>query len=116
MKWLLVKVAMRQGGSPFCSLMRNIIADSFVLCADVVGWRAVMEKVDKGCSEFCITVGTATRTVGVLMLSRLNALAVNLNHPSGHLWLYAGLIGFDHPCWLKADLVACANPSSSSWV
>ena len=88
----------------------------FVLCADVVGWWAVMEKVDKGCSEFCITVGTATRTVGVLMQSRLNALAVNLNHPSGHLWLYAGLIGFDNPCWLKADLVACVNPSSSSWV
>jgi len=29
-------------------------------------WRAVMEEVDKGCSEFCVTVGTATRTAGIL--------------------------------------------------
>ena len=26
-----------------------------------------MEEVDKGGSEFCVTVGTATRTAGILM-------------------------------------------------
>ena len=41
-------------------------------------WRAVVEEVDKGCSEFCITVGTVTRTAGILIHSRLKALAVNL--------------------------------------
>ena len=30
-------------------------------------WRAIMEEVDKGCSKFCITVGTATRTAGILI-------------------------------------------------
>jgi len=25
-------------------------------------WQAVMEEVDKGCSEVCVTVGTVTRT------------------------------------------------------
>ena len=29
-------------------------------------WRAVMEAVAKGCSEFCVTVGTATRTANPL--------------------------------------------------
>jgi len=24
-------------------------------------WRAIMEEVHKGCSELCVTVGTATR-------------------------------------------------------
>jgi len=51
-----------------------------------------MEEVDKVCSEFCITVGTVTRTASVLIHSRLKALAVNLNWPSGRLWLYAGLV------------------------
>jgi len=41
-----------------------------------------MEEVDKGCNEFCITVGTATRTAGILIHSWLKALAVNF---SGHL-------------------------------
>ena len=39
--------------------------------------------------------------------------------PTGRLWLYAGLIGSNNICWLKADLVVCVNPSSSSswmWV
>jgi len=45
-------------------------------------WRAVMEEVDKGCSEFCVTVGTATRISGILIHSRLKVLAVNLaGHP-----------------------------------
>ena len=30
-------------------------------------WWAIMEEVDKWCSEFCITVGTATRTAGILI-------------------------------------------------
>ena len=41
-------------------------------------WRAVMEEVDKGYSEFCITVGTVTRTACILIHSRLKALAVNV--------------------------------------
>ena len=70
-----------------------------------------MDEGDKGCSEFCITVGTVTRTASVLIHSRLKALAVNL---SGRLWLYAGFIGSNNTRWLKADLVVCANASSSS--
>ena len=52
-----------------------------------------MEEVDKGCSKFCITVGTVTRTAGILIHSQLKALAVNLNGPSGRFLVYAGLIG-----------------------
>ena len=72
----------------------------------------MLEEVNKGCSEFCVATGTATRTAGILIHSRLKALAVNLSRPSGRLWLYAGLIGSNNPRWLKADLVVCANPSS----
>jgi len=36
-------------------------------------WRAVMEEVDKGCSEFCVTVGTVTRTADILIHGRLKA-------------------------------------------
>ena len=61
-----------------------------------------MEKVYKGCSEFCITVGTVTRTASVLIHSRLKVLAVSLNWPSRRLLLYAGLIGCNSPRWLKA--------------
>jgi len=68
-------------------------------------WRAVMEEVGKGCSEFCVTVGTVTRTVSILIHSQLKALAVNSSQPSDRLWLYAGLIGSNNPRWLKADLV-----------
>jgi len=32
-------------------------------------WQAVMEEVDKGCSEFCEAVATATRTDGILIQS-----------------------------------------------
>jgi len=48
-------------------------------------WRAIMEEVDKGCGEFCVTVHTATRTASILIHSRLKALAVNLSRPSGLL-------------------------------
>jgi len=72
-----------------------------------------MDKVNTGCSEFCITVGTATRNASILIHSQLKALAVNL---SRH-WLYAGLVESNNPLWLKADLVVCAKFSSfSSWV
>ena len=75
-----------------------------------------MEEVDKGYSKFCVTFVTATRTAGILIHSRLKVLAVNLSWPSGRFFLYAGFIGSNNPCWLKADLVVCANPSSSfSW-
>jgi len=37
-----------------------------------------MEEVDKERSKFCGTVGTVTRTAGILIHSRLKALAVNL--------------------------------------
>ena len=76
-----------------------------------------MEEVDKGCSEFCITVGTVTRTVGILIHSWLKALAVNLSQPSSWLGLHAGIFGSYNRRWLEADLVFCAKPSSSSsWV
>ena len=56
-------------------------------------WRAVMEVVDKGCSnEFCVTVGTAASTADILIHSRLKALAVNLSQPSGRLVV----------CWLNS--------------
>jgi len=78
-------------------------------------WQAVMEEVDKGCSEFCLTVGTVTRIASILIHSQI--LGVNTSQPSGRLWLYDGLIGSNNPHWLKADLVISANPSySSSWV
>ena len=76
-------------------------------------WRAVMWEIDIGCSEFCITVGTATRTAGILIHSWLKPLVVNLSRPSGRLWLYAGFIGSNNPRWLKADFVVGSNPSSS---
>jgi len=76
--------------------------------------RAVMEEVDKGCSEFCVTAGTVTRTADILIHSRLKAMAVNLSRTSGQLWLYHGLIGSNNPRWLKADVAICVNPSSSS--
>jgi len=80
-------------------------------------WQSVMEEVDEGCSEPCVSVGTVTRTAGILIHSWLKALAVNLIRPSGRLWLFAGLIGSANPRCLKAELVVCANPSSpSSWV
>jgi len=79
-------------------------------------WRAAMEEVDKGCSEFCVTVGTVTRTASILIRSWIKVRAVYLSHPSGRLWLYACLIRFNNLHWLKAYLV-CVNPSSSSlWV
>jgi len=55
-------------------------------------WQAVMEEVDKGCSKFCITIGTLTRTIGVLICSWLKVFAVNLSQPSGQFRLFAGLI------------------------
>ena len=42
-------------------------------------WQAVMKEVDKGCSKFFVTVGTLTRTVGILIHSLLKVLAVNLS-------------------------------------
>ena len=33
-------------------------------------WQAVIEEVDKECSDFCITVDTVTRTAGILIHSR----------------------------------------------
>ena len=52
-------------------------------------WRAVMEEVDKGRSKFCVTVGTVTRTAGILIHSWLKALAVNLSWSSGRLCMLA---------------------------
>ena len=63
----------------------------------------------------CTLLGTATRTGGILIHSRLKVLVVNLSRPSARLWFCAGLIGSNNSRWLKADLVVCANPSSSSW-
>ena len=58
-----------------------------------------MEEVDIGCSEICVTVGTATRTAGILIYSRLKALAVN-SELANRL---TGLTGPNNPCWLKAQ-------------
>ena len=33
-------------------------------------WQEIMEGADKGCSEFCITIGTVTRTAGILIHSQ----------------------------------------------
>jgi len=68
-------------------------------------WQSTMEEADKGCSEFCVTVGTVT----ILAHSRLKALAVNLSWPSS-------LIGSNKLTTLagsKQTLFFCANPSSS---
>ena len=61
-------------------------------------WQAIQEEGDKGRSEFCVTVGTVTRTASILIHSWSKALAVNLSR----LQLYAGLIGSNNPRWLKA--------------
>jgi len=52
-------------------------------------------------SEFCITVGTATRTAGILTHSQRHWLLIWAGHPAN--WLCAGLIGSNNPRWLKAD-------------
>ena len=61
--------------SPFIPVLCH--SDSLFLgdscpCLDVV--HPVMEEVDKGCSEFCVTVGTVTRIASILIHSRLKAL------------------------------------------
>jgi len=63
--------------------------------------RAIMEEVDKGCSEFCVSVGMVTRTAGI----QFKKLAVNQSRPFGRLWLYAGLIGSNNPCCTKQTLL-----------
>ena len=46
-------------------------------------WWAVMEDVDKGCSELWITVGTVTSTAGILIHSRLRHwLLLWASHPA----------------------------------
>jgi len=52
-----------------------------------------MEEVGKGCSEFCVEVGTATGTASILIRSRLKALACYCASHLVDFWLYAGLIG-----------------------
>ena len=42
-------------------------------------WQAVMEEVDKGCSEFCVTVGTVIRTAGILIHSRPTLVVCQLS-------------------------------------
>ena len=77
-----------------------------------LGDYGLMEEVDEGCSELCVTVGTVARNASILIHSRLKALAVNVSWPSGRLWLYAGLTGSNNPRWLKADLL----PHGCEWV
>jgi len=52
-----------------------------------------MEQVDKGRSQFCITVGTVTSTADILIDSWLKALAVDLSRPSGQLCCVLDKIG-----------------------
>ena len=66
-------------------------------------WQAITQEVDKGCSEFCVTVGTVTRNASILIHRLLKAMVVNLSWPSGRLWLYTGLTGSNKPRWLKAQ-------------
>jgi len=61
-----------------------------------------MEEVYKGCSEFCVTVDTVTRSAGILIHSRLKVLAVNMSRPSGRLGWYGGLIGSNNVHLVKA--------------
>ena len=111
---LIVRMKWRPDRGPIISAFASVI---FPCTIKSRRWRAIMAKVCKGCSEFCVTVDTVTRTGGILIRSRLKALAVHLSWPSGRLWLYAGLIWSNNPGWLKADLVVYGNPSSSSsWV
>ena len=42
-------------------------------------WQAVMEEVDKGCSEFCVTGGTVIRTAGILIHSRPTLVVCQLS-------------------------------------
>jgi len=73
-----------------------------------------MEKIDKGCNEFCIKAqsDTVTRTAGILINSQLKAQS--LEPAIQPILVVAGLTGSNNPRWLKADLVVCVNPSSSS--
>ena len=96
----------RWGSNSLCGIASKQAVGAFAsaICPCAIKcrrWWAVMEKVDKWFSEFCITVGTA-RTASILIHSLLKALAVNMSRPSGRLWLYAGLIGSNSTCWLKA--------------
>jgi len=60
-----VRAPIRWGGVQMdCSASASVI---FPCSTKSRSWRAVMEEVDKGGSEFCVTVGTATRTAGILM-------------------------------------------------
>ena len=54
-------------------------------------WPAVVEEVYKGCSKFCVTIGTVTRIASILIHSRLKVLAVNLSQPFRRLVV----------CWLN---------------
>ena len=48
-------------------------------------WRAIMEKIDKGCNEFCIIAqsDTVTRTAGILINSQLKAQSlIRAGHPA----------------------------------
>ena len=65
-------------------------------------WQAVMEEVDKGCSGFCLIVGTVTRTASILIRSRLKALAVNLSQPTSVV------------CWLKWVSTALTGSKQTS--
>ena len=89
-----------------------------LLNTDYTIYVAYAIKINKQCSEFCVTVGTVTSTASIVIDSRLKVLAVNLSRPSGWLWLYVALIGYNNPHWLETDIVVCANPSSSTslWV
>jgi len=43
-------------------------------------WRAIMEEVDKGCREFCTTVGTVTRTASIV--GQRHWLLIWAGHPT----------------------------------
>ena len=61
----------------------------------------IMEAITKLIKDAasCVTVGTVTSTVSILILCWLKALAVKSKLA---IWFYVGLIGFNNLRWLKA--------------
>jgi len=76
-------------------------------------WQAVMEEVDKGCSQLWVTVGTMTRIAGILIHSWSKALAVNLSRPFGRLQLCGGIIGSKKKGSLIVGMLKCNRKTGS---
>jgi len=60
----IVQMGWRPDGLSDVGASASVIFPCSIKCRR---WQAVMKEVDKGCSEFCITVGTVTRTASILV-------------------------------------------------